>query len=175
MLLPLAEQEDLSIHVVRESPQVARAVFDHLVQQTNDVYHSRSCRQDDVIVVAWKHAFIPKIAAELGCGPDQGCPDSYPDDSFDLVWELRFVFAPQRPKDEIMEALRASTSSFLIVQDDYGLLEKATTTNPDDGDDSSSASELQWTVFGSVTEQRFDPLAFDYNREQDNEVNEMDL
>ena len=174
MLLPLAEQEDLSIHVVREPPQVARAVFDHLLQQTNDVFHQRTCRQDDVIVVAWKHAYIPNVAAELGCGPDQGCPDRYPDDSFDLVWELRFVFAPQRPKDEIMEALRASKSSFLIVQDDYGLLQKAT-TNPDDDEDPSSASEPQWTVFGSVTEQRFDPLAFDYNGEQGREVKEMDL
>jgi hypothetical protein len=34
----------------------------------------------------------------------------------------------------------------------------------------------QWTVFGTVTEQRFDPVAFDYQRDQgNNQFNEMDL
>jgi hypothetical protein len=180
-LLPLADQEDLPIHVVREPQQMASAIFERLLDISSTPNDSRC--HNSVTVVAWKHAFIPNVAAALGCGPDQGCPDAYPDDSFDLVWELQYVLAPKEPKDEIMDTLKESKSSFLILQDDYGLLQTATKEDDNAADisDSSASSSSPpppppWTVYGSVTEQRYDPLAFDYLREQDsNQANEMDL
>jgi len=49
----------------------------------------------EVSVVSWKHEFIPELATNLGCGPDDGCPAEYPEDDFDQVWQLKFVFEPE--------------------------------------------------------------------------------
>jgi hypothetical protein len=157
-LLPLAEQEELPIHVVREVNQVSDAFFSKLQQQPDEM-----C--DTVTVVAWKHAFIPLLAASLGCGPNEGCPGTYPDDTFDQVWELKFVYEPEEPEDEV-EKLFAKHSKF--IADDYGLLAMelaaAAEVQEVDNDMSSQDNDYDnetsngWAVYGSITEQRFDPL-----------------
>jgi len=98
-----------------------------------------------VTVVAWKHAYLPGVAHQLGCGPDQGCPleyaaaaegdnDGSDDDDdfeleFDLVWQLKYV-------------LFASENS----------------------NSSNHNNHTQWRVYGTVTRQHFDPLAFAQQR-----------
>jgi uncharacterized membrane protein len=81
MLLPLAKRTHVSIQVVGTPEQVAESIHKKL-QQDGDI-----CGQ--VMVIAWKHRFIPNVAAALGCGPDQGCYESYPDEEFDQVVSLR--------------------------------------------------------------------------------------
>jgi hypothetical protein len=176
-VLPLAERENLPIHVVQDPNQLASAIFQQLFVLATTTSTSSSCHEDNdgdilLAVVAWKHAFIPDVAAALGCGPDQGCPDVYPDDSFDLVWELNFILGPEKPKQDIANLVSQSKSSFLILQDDYGLLQKQTGGNDKDGNDDDDSTNdggddssrvPQWTVYGSVTEQNFDPLAFNYH------------
>ena len=111
MLLPLAKRTGVSIQVVATPEEVAESVFAEL-QQNRDV-----CGQ--IMVVAWKHRFIPDVAAALGCGPDQGCYESYPDEEFDQVWMLRFIYEPPAPEDEVLKLLDEGSS---LIQDNYGYL-----------------------------------------------------
>lgn len=45
-----------------------------------------------LIVVAWMHSKLPKIAHALGCGPQDGCPLHYRGSEFDVLWQLKFVY-----------------------------------------------------------------------------------
>mmetsp|Transcript_25093 Transcript_25093/g.43937 ORF Transcript_25093/g.43937 Transcript_25093/m.43937 type:complete len:131 (+) Transcript_25093:14-406(+) len=123
------------------------------------------------MVVAWKHAFIPDVAAALGCGPDQGCYKSYPDEEFDEVWQLRFVHEPPAPEDEVLELLEEG--SFLL-QDSYNLLAAQKTWQEKQQHDHEYDKKLRykhvssnpgWTVYGGRTNQNFDPLSSEYHRE----------
>ena len=44
-----------------------------------------------VAVVSWKHSSIGDLARHLGCGPAQGCPVAYEDNTFDRAWQIRLV------------------------------------------------------------------------------------
>ena len=96
-----------------------------------------------VAVVAWKHKFIRPLAATLGCDQEKGCPGgtkghadsaAWDDYDFDTVWELQYVYQP--------EALRAYPQEESIRSHKHKRLT--------DG----------WKVFGSVTHENFDALAF---------------
>jgi hypothetical protein len=85
-LLPLSKQSGI-ITDLSESPEaLADEYFDMLRAGT-------LCGQ--VAVVSWKHEYIPDVARALGCGSDNGCPDQFPDNSFDQVWQLKYVFHPE--------------------------------------------------------------------------------
>jgi Na+-transporting methylmalonyl-CoA/oxaloacetate decarboxylase gamma subunit len=96
-----------------------------------DIASGHLCHQ--VVIIAWKHAFIRDVATSLGCGQaSQGCPHTWDDYDFDSVWELKYVLEPK-----------------LFRQDD------ATRT----WKHSDSRAE-GWMIYGSQTKQGFDPLAF---------------
>jgi hypothetical protein len=165
MLLPLAKRTGVSIQVVATPEQVAKSVFSEL-QQNREV-----CGQ--IMVVAWKHRFIPHVAAALGCGPDQGCYESYPDGEFDQVWQLRFIYEPPAPEDEVMKLLDEGSS---LLQDDYGYLaeqkkwQEQLTQNEIDHHQRTDRYQhpdivTGWTVYGGRTDQDFDPLSSEYHRE----------
>jgi hypothetical protein len=42
-----------------------------------------------VVVVAWKHVYLPDVAAALGC---DHCPHTWDDDDFDSVWQLHYHY-----------------------------------------------------------------------------------
>mmetsp|Transcript_14577 Transcript_14577/g.21493 ORF Transcript_14577/g.21493 Transcript_14577/m.21493 type:complete len:313 (+) Transcript_14577:54-992(+) len=90
------------------------------------------CNQ--VVVIVWKHAYIPPLAAALGCDQERGCPDSFDDYDFDTVWELQYVYKPEQ-----LEAFSDEGSVF--QHHDKSLVQG-------------------WKVFGSVTKQYFDALRF---------------
>jgi hypothetical protein len=97
------------------------------------------CHQ--IAVVAWKHKFIRPLAATLGCDQEKGCPGgtvnneaAWGDYDFDTVWELQYVYQP--------EALRAYPQDQNVHHHNQQRLV--------DG----------WKVFGSVTHEAFDALAF---------------
>lgn len=50
-------------------------------------------------VISWTHRSLPQLAAALGCGrftpQNGGCPARYPEDSFDQVWMLKYVYEPE--------------------------------------------------------------------------------
>jgi hypothetical protein len=167
MLLPLAQViPNATIHIVGDPSHVASAIFSSLQKSsmsydddddddTGDErnHHNNMCGQ--VSVVAWKHAFIPQVAASLGCGPKQGCPGVYPDDTFDLMWMLQFVWEPStKPLVEVMTLQRENSSLF---SDDYGLFQLLERTAIRD-DIKVSRHGAGWKVYGTVVHQFFDPL-----------------
>jgi hypothetical protein len=127
-----------------------------------------------VFVVAWKHASIQDVAAALGCGANQGCPNSYPDEEFDLVWQLRFVHEPPAPEDEVPWLVDQKSS---LIVDDYNLLSQEQEQeyehelfDPATKDKNSpyrhKSHSPGWTVYGTVTNQNFDPLHVSYHQQQ---------
>ena len=130
-LRPLSDKSGVPIEMFRfESapPQVQEKVFHLLATGT-------FCNQ--VIAIAWKHAFIRALAATLGCDQERGCPDQYGDYDFDTVWELQYVYKP--------EQLRAHPASENVYQHQNKSLVRG------------------WKVFGSVTHENFDALAFKFH------------
>ena len=49
-------------------------------------------------IISWTHRSLPQLASALGCGPfneeSGGCPWRYPEDDFDQVWQLKYVYEP---------------------------------------------------------------------------------
>ena len=199
-LLPLAGKSNANINIVGKAEQVASSIFDQLqnthrdpaknaTSSKHELHESETVKKHkndtveenpycgQVIVIAWKHDNIPEVAAALGCGPDQGCPLEYPDDDYDLVWQLRFVHEPPAPKNEVPWLVHQD-SPFLIddsghllsqqqrkqldaayVIDGYNGPSKNGTGNPFRKHISQSRG---WTVYGTVTNQNFDPLQASY-------------
>mmetsp|Transcript_12624 Transcript_12624/g.18952 ORF Transcript_12624/g.18952 Transcript_12624/m.18952 type:complete len:348 (-) Transcript_12624:134-1177(-) len=45
----------------------------------------------NLALISWKHEDIPRLAHNLGCGIENGCPRSYPE-TFDEAWQIKFVY-----------------------------------------------------------------------------------
>ena len=93
-------------------------------------------------VVSWKHAIIPDLAQRLGCTEDDGCPSTYPEETFDQVWQLKYVFYPWAPDD---------------LEEEKEFLHNAMNRRLQ-----GSRKQNGWRVFATVSQQGFDPLAFSY-------------
>lgn len=86
-LRPLSKLVGVDIEMIPSDSSVfAQGTYIPLLQE------GYLCGQ--VIVVAWKHSLFPNLANAVGCGPDQGCPTAHPEDDFDTVWQIKFVFDP---------------------------------------------------------------------------------
>jgi hypothetical protein len=59
-----------------------------------DIFHQMREGQicGKLMVIAWKHENLPKLARQLGCGPDEGCPFKYKAEEFDQVWNIHYIF-----------------------------------------------------------------------------------
>jgi hypothetical protein len=121
-----------------------------------------------VAVVSWKHEFLPELARLLGCGPASGCPEMYDENDYDSVWQLKYVF--HAPADE-GEEIPASEESDIVLPVNKSLSKKSmssttTSTLPPLHHlyqrALKSVSKKGWNVYGTVTNQNFDPLAFSY-------------
>jgi hypothetical protein len=86
-------------------------------------------------VISWKHSYMVDIANALGWDDS---PEEYPIDSFDEVWQFKYVHRPP--------------VLYSIEQQDRRHLKKQ--TSPD------------WVLYASITQQGFDPLSFSF-RSQD--------
>jgi hypothetical protein len=118
-----------------------------------------------LVVVSWKHSLIPSLVNAVGCGPDNGCPVSFPEDSFDQVWQVKFVFRPptisldperhhgrRRMKHHHYHGAKSSHHHHVQLVDD-NVSDAATAATDKDA----------WQVYASVTQQFFDPLAFSHS------------
>ena len=86
-VMPLANKFGLDIDVYGFNNQViASDIFESL--QSGEM-----CGK--MAVVSWKHELLPDLALNLGCGPAEGCPRQYPIDTFDEMWQLKYVFDPR--------------------------------------------------------------------------------
>ena len=93
-------------------------------------------------VVSWKHAIIPKLANDLGCFEDDGCPKMYPESTFDQVWQLKYVFYPGEADD---------------LEEEKAYIHNATRRRL-----SRREKQSGWKVYATVSQQGFDPLSFSY-------------
>jgi hypothetical protein len=93
-------------------------------------------------VVSWTHRSLPQLAAALGCGTftqeHGGCPYRYPEDSFDQVWMLKYVYEPSS-----------------IVKNNK---KKKKQQQPPQ----QHGSSYEWALYSTVTEMGFDPLKFSF-------------
>ena len=71
-----------------------------------------------ISVVSWKHHWIPALVQALGCGPDNGCPMFYPTDTFDAVWELKFIFHSTTTSSESTDSTLPRTTGLLPTKDE---------------------------------------------------------
>lgn len=149
-LLPLAESSDVPITLVRNPSDLADHIF-NLFEQ-GSVFDA-ICGH--VVVVSWKHEFLPEVAAYIGCGPKQGCWKRYPGKEYDEVWQIKYVYEPSAPvplKDRLngMEHLIIDESNILPPWD---MMESH----------KHSAKEKQkWGIYGSKTYENFDSLRFSH-------------
>lgn len=97
-------------------------------------------------VASWKHSYIVEMAKMLGCEEIDGCPPEFPETSFDQVWQLKYVYYPFAADDleEEQDYLHNNTHRRDLRSRE--ILE----------------SSAGWRVFGTVSQQGFDPLAFSY-------------
>jgi hypothetical protein len=128
-----------------------------------------------VVVVSWRQDLIPGLAQDLGCGPKNGCPSVYPEDEFDQVWQLRYVFSVKTGLTHDEKEHETKIGAHASLHDEpYG----NTTTKYDDdddreNDDSKSTRQRRrlraavdvrgWDVYATVSQQNFDPLAYSYS------------
>jgi hypothetical protein len=111
-------------------------------------------------IVSWKHELIPDLATLLGCGPDRGCPTSYPDDEFGLIWQLKYVFhaGEQHTVWKDTERDVQTTSKNL-----YHANRRLSSQQQRRLGKTTSKSHPVWEVYASVVNQHFDPLAYSYS------------
>jgi hypothetical protein len=122
-LEPISKKANLSISSAWDPVHLASQLFSTM---------SNSCGK--LTVIAWKHSEMVELATALGCTT---CPDEYPEDSFDQVWQLKYVYSPP-----------------VLYHDDTPPRRKLTRGNP--------KSKGSWVLYSTVTEQRFDPLEFSF-------------
>lgn len=169
-LVPLSKKTGVAIELVEENS--IKFANEHYLPH---LLSGELCGK--VAVVSWKHSFIPFLVNSLGCGPDNGCPLDYPEDSFDQVWQLKFVFRPPT----IQFGSPDAGSGVTAANDNSNNNEQAAALSKESAhrrrlknhhhyhhynyrhqshhsDDPSPTSG--WVVYASVTNQFFDPLAF---------------
>jgi hypothetical protein len=177
-LYPLSKMINVSITVVDDT--FATQHYFPLLQS------GTLCGQ--IAVLSWKHSLIPDLVNSLGCGPENGCPMTYPIETFDQVWQIKYVFHPTGPKLDDTTIPNNSMSQ----RDDQTTptpTENVTTSSVVVIDPTVSTFHLHsnkhhrhhhhqhdrlppappiwnmsgyWTAMGTVTNQMFDPL--DYSK-----------
>lgn len=132
-LQPLAHYANITINqqfTTRETEDLVSDIFSRLRD---------SCGK--LSVIAWKHTAMPELAQALGCS---NCPHEYPQDNYDQVWQLKYVYQhdPQ------------------VVDHDSSLHHSRHWHR------NQNAKKLDltsiWKLYSSVVEQQFDPLEFSF-------------
>jgi hypothetical protein len=175
-IMPLANKFGVKVEIYPFNGEVLATDFFSLLQS------GEMC--GTVSVISWKHELIPDLALTLACGPGDGCPTEYPDDTFDEVWQIKYVLDPQGKAKTSRDPMTLSVQT----QGPLTIYEPEKKNKPPveggDNDDGNSATskaprkELRlrerqlkknkdkaedrkkWVVYGSKTFQYFDPLQF---------------
>jgi hypothetical protein len=83
---PMAKKLGLTVNDKFEAADVSRLAM--YIQ--NLLSSGNMCGK--MALVSWHHTGISQLANRLGCGPTQGCPTEYREDTFDEVWQIKFTF-----------------------------------------------------------------------------------
>jgi len=141
---PLSQQSGIDIDMVVDSASMADEYFDLL---------QAGSQCGKLTVVSWKHEMIPELAVLLGCGPDNGCPNTYDEHEFDMVWIIKYVFHPEAATDTDEDEMYQTNMT----------KESTNINDPNRRRRLSKSRERKgWNVYGTVGYQRFDSLQFSY-------------
>ena len=85
-------------------------------------------------------------------------------------WQLRFIYEPPAPEDEVLRLLDEGSS---LLQDDFGLLAEQKKWQEHLLDVEGRGQngykhpsvDTGWTVYGGRTNQEFDPLSSEFHKE----------
>jgi hypothetical protein len=146
---PLALVNNLTMDDKYDDEQIgdlAKVILDRIKSAVGPGEHDHETTNlcGKVQVVIWKHSNIGRLARHLGCGHHEGCPIDYKGRTFDDVWQIRFV-----------------NHAFTLEQHSTTKHLKKHRNNKHRSVD-IPVSHPQWTVYGYVTQQNFDPLAFSH-------------
>ena len=133
-LQPLAHYTNISINhqfTTRDTADLASDLFSRLRD---------SCGK--LSVIAWKHSAMPELARALGCST---CPDEYPQDNYDQVWQLKYLYRYDSLNENHNSSLRRSRH---LHNKNHNAKKRDPTST--------------WALYSSVVEQRFDPLEFSF-------------
>jgi hypothetical protein len=120
-----------------------------------------------LIVVNWRHHMIPNLAKKLGC---IFCQEEYPEDSFDQVWQIKFVWDVPNTAvhHQTINDMQQSSTSQPPPPPPRGKLRRGLKKKTFSGTKSTKAHTKKnepsghplWSVYSYVTYQYFDPLQF---------------
>jgi hypothetical protein len=108
--------------------------------------------------------FLPStnsLAIQLGCTADQGCPTTWYDNDFDTVWEIKYVYTPT-----IQPSPKSTGTNYSFLTNDstsnnHGQQRRRYLKHSKKITKHSDTFELPgWQIFGSVTQEYFDPLQY---------------
>jgi len=134
---PLADKYHLDVVISDDSSALADDYFDRLMS-------GEMCGK--VALASWKHSLISKLCETLG---NNMCPSDYPEDSFDQVWQLKFVYDPSNSPVITQAHLRHSNQPH--KKHDATLSSRSGKKYDSPG---------QWYSYLAVTQQGFDPLQY---------------
>ena len=107
-----------------------------------------------VALLSWKHELMGDLAELFGC-PD--CPSSYPEDSHDEVWQLKFVYQVLKTNVRLEKSFSSSEEPTPDMSNEGGRRQLRKKHKH------HHSSDAPWSVFFSRTYQNFDPLKFSYS------------
>ncbi len=108
------------------------------------------------VVVSWKHELFGNLAHAMGCFD---CPYTYPDQVFDEVWQLKYVYDVAGTPIILNSHMHTTTPT--------PPLSHSTPNNKLRRDlkkkkDVKPLPTKTWSVYSSITQQNFDPLKFSF-------------
>ena len=168
-------EADLAKDVVLYLRQQQQQQQQQVAAATNPCNQQQQQQQapENVIVISWKHSQLVDLAHALGW---EDAPKRYPSTTFDQIWQLQYVFQDdnyQQQQQELQQhggTVRGAPGSGKEAQE-----QGATTTKPNTTTTTASVGmdvqkkkhkfPSKWAVYGTVTQQHFDPLAFSYQQQ----------
>ena len=131
-VVPLSEKVNVTIDTSFGFPEKKKFV-NHLYKMLRK---GEMCGK--VAVISWKHHDIPDFSHSLGCGPENGCPDSFDENDYETVWELTYSYHKEKYAPYVVE----DTSR-------HGLKKRR-----------PFGVHPEWFVYGSLQQEGFDYLQF---------------
>jgi len=136
-LTPLSEKFGLDVETFENTTKLAE-------NWLSSVEDGSMCGK--LTLVSWNYAHIVELAKALGCGSAEGCPKKFGSSQFDEVIQIKRAYSL---------TTAYNTKKFYDRMDSFAVGRRTTEL-------SEHKPENSWSVYGYVTYQYFDPLAFSY-------------
>lgn len=110
------------------------------------------------VIVSWKHELFGNLAHQLGC---LDCPFTYPDQEFDEVWQLKYVY--DVAGTPIIQNSRVHTTTPTPPLSHPSPNNKLRRELKKKRDEKPPLPTKKWSVYSTIAHQNFDPLKFSFS------------